>query len=178
MSRYAFPVFVLLSAVAISLLVFSLTSSTTPSDLTIASPAPGELSARPRLHAILNGMCAGLLLVGFLFIRKRWIAAHVTMMMLATGTSILFLASYLDYHRQVGSMPFQGDGWIRPVYFSILLTHTILAALLPPLVAGLLWFAAQKHFDRHRQLARWTFPIWLYVSITGVLIYFMLYVLR
>ncbi|MDH3629229.1 MAG: DUF420 domain-containing protein [Acidobacteriota bacterium] len=167
MKRSAFPLGIVLAAVVIVLVVYFVSGS---------APTDESLSHRPRLHAILNGTCACLLLLGLFFIRRRRIGAHLTTMLLATGTSVAFLVSYLDYHRHAGATPFQGDGWSRPVYFGILLSHTVLAALVPPLVACLIWFAARKQFDRHRKLARWTLPVWIYVSVTGVLIYYMLYI--
>lgn len=96
-------------------------------------------------------------------------------MLVAFGCSILFLISYLTYHYQVGSVPFKGQGWIRPVYFAILLTHTILAVTVVPLALVTLSRAWRERFDAHRRIARWTFPIWLYVSVTGVVVYWMLY---
>ena len=96
-------------------------------------------------------------------------------MLSAFVCSMLFLISYLIYHYQVGSVPFRGQGWIRPVYFSILLTHTVLATAVVPLALITLSRALRQRFDAHRRLARWTFPIWLYVSVTGVVVYWMLY---
>ena len=96
-------------------------------------------------------------------------------MLTAFACSILFLTSYLVYHYHVGSVPFKGQGWIRPVYFSILLTHTILAVTVVPLALITLRRAWRANFPAHRRIARWTFPIWLYVSVTGVLVYWMLY---
>jgi len=96
-------------------------------------------------------------------------------MISALSTSTLFLVSYLVYHYNVGSVPFTGQGLVRPVYFSILVSHTLLAATLPPLAILTLVRALRARFDKHRSVARWTFPIWLYVSVTGVLIYLMLY---
>ena len=96
-------------------------------------------------------------------------------MLAAVITSSLFLVSYLYYHAHVGSVHFQGQGWSRPVYFSILISHTTLAAAIVPLVIITLSRALRQRFDRHRAIARWTYPIWLYVSVTGVIIYFMLY---
>lgn len=134
------------------------------------------LSARPALHATLNATCGVLLLLGLAAIRTGRIRTHLALMVAAVATSAVFLVSYLDYHRHAGSMPFLGEGAARPVYFTILLTHTLLAAVVPPLVVCLLWFAARRRFDRHRALARWTFPAWIYVSVTGVLIWYLLYV--
>jgi uncharacterized membrane protein YozB (DUF420 family) len=96
-------------------------------------------------------------------------------MLCALACSMLFLVLYLYYHAHVGSVRFQGQGWSRPVYFTILISHTILAAAIVPLVIVTLTFALRGRFDRHRTIARWTYPLWLYVSVTGVLIYFMLY---
>jgi len=97
-------------------------------------------------------------------------------MALATGTTLVFLVSYLQYHAHAGSVAFTGTGWARPVYFGVLITHTVLASVVVPMALALLWWAARRRFDRHRALARWTLPVWLYVSVTGVVIYFMLYV--
>ena len=129
----------------------------------------------PTLNAALNSTSAVLLLLGYRFIRRREIGAHRACMLAAFGVSIVFLISYLTYHAQVGSVPFPGTGLIRGVYFTILITHTILAALVPPLAIVTLVRALREQFDRHRRLARWTFPIWLYVSVTGVFVYVMLY---
>lgn len=102
-------------------------------------------------------------------------AAHRAVMITALATSTLFLISYLYYHAHVGSVHFEGTGWSRPVYFSILISHTILAAVIVPMVVITLSRALRERFDRHRRIARWTYPLWLYVSITGVIIYLMLY---
>ena len=96
-------------------------------------------------------------------------------MLTALGCSTLFLISYLIYHYHVGSVPFKGTGWLRPVYFTILITHTILATAVVPLASITLTRALRERFDAHRRIARWTFPIWLYVSVTGVIVYWMLY---
>jgi len=135
-----------------------------------------SLERRPALHAALNATCGLLLLGGLFCIRRKLIGAHLGFMIAACLTGLLFLVSYLYYHHHAGSTGFLGQGWVRPVYFAMLLTHTVLAAFLVPMVSALLYHASRRRFDRHRSLARWTFPIWLYVSITGVLIYFMLYV--
>ena len=129
----------------------------------------------PTVNAALNSLCTVLLLTGFGFIRARRITAHRRCMWAALTTSALFLVSYLIYHAQVGSTGFTGQGWIRPVYFAILLSHTILAAAIVPLVLLTLRRAVREQFDRHRRLARWTLPLWLYVSVTGVVIYVLLY---
>ena len=129
----------------------------------------------PTLNAALNATSAALLIAGYGFIRRREIHAHRACMLAAFGVSILFLISYLTYHYQVGTVSFPGTGWLRDVYLTILATHTILAASVPPLAIVTLWRAVAQRFDRHRRIARWTLPIWLYVSITGVVVYWMLY---
>ena len=129
----------------------------------------------PALNAALNATSAILLTSGYRFIRRRQIAAHKRCMLAACATSTLFLLSYLTYHYYVGSMPFRGQGWVRPLYFAILISHTILAAAIVPLVLITLFRAWKADFRKHARLARWTLPIWLYVSITGVMIYVMLY---
>lgn len=133
------------------------------------------LAALPTLNAVLNGTSAVLLTAGFVAIRRRRVRIHRACMVAAFATSVVFLASYLTYHLQVGTTRFPGEGWLRPVYFTILGTHTVLAALIPPLAVATLVFAVRARFDRHARLARWTLPAWLYVSVTGVVIYVMLY---
>jgi len=129
----------------------------------------------PVINATLNGTSAVLLVTAHRMIQKGRMAAHRAVMLTAVATSTLFLISYLYYHAHVGSVKFQGQGWSRRVYFSILISHTILAAAIVPLVVITLVRALQERFDRHRAIARWTYPLWLYVSLTGVVIYFMLY---
>jgi putative membrane protein len=129
----------------------------------------------PALNATLNATACVLLLTGWRLIRARRIAAHRAVMITALVCSTLFLVSYLVYHAQVGSVHFPGHGVARLVYFSILISHTILAATVPVLAVMTLWRALARRFDRHRRLARWTLPIWLYVSVTGVVVYWMLY---
>ena len=129
----------------------------------------------PAVNASLNATSAILLSVGWLLIRRRKIAAHRLFMIAAFATSALFLTSYVVYHANVGSVPYRGEGVIRTVYFAILITHVILAAAILPLALLTLSRALSKRFDRHRKIARWTLPIWLYVSVTGVVIYVMLY---
>ncbi len=129
----------------------------------------------PVINASLNGTSAVLLLTAHSMIKRGRMAAHRVLMLTAVVTSSLFLCSYLYYHWHVGSVRFQGQGWWRPVYFTILISHTILAAAIVPLVIITLSRALQERFDRHRAIARWTYPLWLYVSVTGVVIYFMLY---
>ncbi|MGE5218846.1 MAG: DUF420 domain-containing protein [Chloroflexota bacterium] len=129
----------------------------------------------PTLNAALNSLSAVFLLAGFLFIKSGNRDAHRACMLTAFGCSTLFLISYLIYHYGVGSVPFKGQGWIRPVYFTVLITHTILATTVVPLALITLSRAWRERFDAHRRIARWTFPIWLYVSVTGVVVYWMLY---
>lgn len=134
-----------------------------------------DYSIFPVINATLNGCTAVLLVIGRVLIARKKMAAHRAVMLTAIGTSSLFLVSYLYYHAHVGSMHFRGTGWSRPVYFTILVTHTILAAVIVPMVLITLTRALGERFDRHRAIARWTFPLWLYVSVTGVVIYMMLY---
>ena len=134
-----------------------------------------DYSIFPAINASLNGASAVLLATGRGFIRRKQMAAHRACMIAAVATSSAFLASYLWYHAHVGSVRFRGQGWSRPLYFSILTTHTILAATIVPLVIITLSRGLRSRFDRHRVIARWTYPLWMYVSITGVVIYLMLY---
>jgi len=133
------------------------------------------ISDLPALNATLNATSAVLLVTAWILIRRgRWIA-HRNVMLAAVCTSVLFLISYLTYHAQVGSVRFTKQGPIRLVYFSILLTHTILAAVIVPMVIVTVWRGLAAKYDRHRRIARWTLPVWLYVSVTGVIVYVMLY---
>ena len=129
----------------------------------------------PTVNAALNSLSAVFLFAGFLFIKSRNRSAHRACMLAACASSTLFLISYLVYHYQVGSVPFQGGGAIRVVYFAILISHTTLAAAVLPLALITLVRALRERFDAHRRIARWTLPIWLYVSVTGVIVYAMLY---
>lgn len=129
----------------------------------------------PSINCTLNGSSAVLLVTAHEMIKRGRMAAHRALMLCAVVTSTLFLISYLYYHWHVGSVRFKGQGWSRPVYFTILTSHTILAAAIVPLVIVTLSRALRERFDAHRSIARWTYPLWLYVSITGVVIYFMLY---
>ena len=129
----------------------------------------------PAVNATLNGTSAVLIATGRTLIKRRQISAHRACMIAAVVSSSLFLISYIYYHAHVGSIHFKGQGWPRTLYFSILLTHTILAAVIVPLVIITLVRGMRGVFDRHRVIARWTFPLWLYVSVTGVVIYVMLY---
>lgn len=127
------------------------------------------------LNSILNSLAAILLAIGFYCIRRRWIRAHRVFMLAAFGVSTLFLISYLVYHYEVGDVRFQGQGVVRPIYFSILISHITLAGAIVPLVLMTLTRALRGSFPRHRRIARWTWPIWMYVSITGVIVYVMCY---
>jgi uncharacterized membrane protein YozB (DUF420 family) len=133
------------------------------------------ISYLPHLNACLNGTSAVLLLSGYTFIRSGNVAAHRACQVSALIVSLLFLASYLTYHYNHGTTRFQGTGLARPIYFTILTTHTILAVVIVPLVAVTLYRALRGDFSRHRRIARITLPLWLYVSITGVIVYLMLY---
>jgi len=134
-----------------------------------------DIAALPGVNALLNSTSAVLLVAGYRFIRQRNIRAHQTCMVSAFMVSVLFLVSYLTYHYYAGTTRFSGQGWVRVLYFSILLSHTVLAALVPFLALLTLFRAWKEQFIKHRNIARWTLPIWLYVSVTGVVIYLMLY---
>ena len=129
----------------------------------------------PPLNALLN-LTSGILVVfGVYFIRRRRIQAHKACMIAAFAVSALFLTSYLVYHYNVGSVRFEREGWIRTMYLSILISHTVLAAVIVPMVLRTVYLAWRNRFDQHVRIARWTFPIWIYVSVTGVVVYLMLY---
>ena len=134
-----------------------------------------SLSDLPALNATLNAIAAVLLILGFVLIRRGHIAAHKRAMLAAFTTSALFLVSYLVYHANIGSKTFPGQGPIRVVYFTILITHVVLAAAILPLALITLNYGLRSRFERHVPIARWTLPIWLYVSVTGVVVYWMLY---
>jgi uncharacterized membrane protein YozB (DUF420 family) len=133
------------------------------------------VSDLPALNATLNATAAVLLASGWILIRRGRIAKHRAVMIAAFCTSVLFLISYLTYHAQIGSKHFRGTGTIRIVYFTILLTHTVLAAAIVPLVLITLSRGLKRNDARHRAIARWTLPLWMYVSVTGVIVYLMLY---
>jgi len=133
------------------------------------------ISYLPHLNACLNGTSAILLFSGWRFIKAHHVAAHRACQVSALIVSTLFLASYLTYHYYHGTTRFQGTGLARPLYFTILTSHTILAVVIVPLVALTFYRALRNDFVRHRRIARITFPLWLYVSITGVIVYLMLY---
>jgi putative membrane protein len=127
------------------------------------------------LNAILNSAAFVLLMAGFVFIKRKNIAAHRACMISALVVSAAFLISYLTYHWHVGDVRFGGSGFIRPVYFAILIPHVILAGTIVPLAMVTLYYALRRRFPSHRRIARWTWPLWIYVSVTGVVIYVMLY---
>src|SRR5215470_16420507 len=134
-----------------------------------------DLSFFPALNATLNGASAILITTGHALIRRKKVRLHRACMIAAVATSTLFLTSYLYYHAHVGSVRFPGQGWVRPVYFSLLISHTLLAATVVPLILLALAAGLRGRFERHRRIARWAYPIWLYVSITGVVVYLVLY---
>ncbi|MDQ3653021.1 MAG: DUF420 domain-containing protein [Acidobacteriota bacterium] len=132
-------------------------------------------SVLPHLNALLNATSGILLVIGLIFIRRRKITAHMMTMISALAVSTLFLISYLVYHYNYGSIRFTGQGIVRPVYYTILITHVILATVIVPLIAVTLWRALRGQYALHRRIARWTYPLWVYVSVTGVIVYLMLY---
>jgi uncharacterized membrane protein YozB (DUF420 family) len=134
-----------------------------------------DYSLFPKINASLNGCSAILLVTGRTLIARGKMAAHRAVMLAAFATSSLFLMSYLYYHYHVGSVHFRGTGWTRPLYFSILISHTTLAVVIVPMILITLTRGLREQFDKHRAIARWTFPLWLYVSVTGVIVYLMLY---
>jgi len=133
------------------------------------------ISDLPALNATLNGIAGALLALGYYFIRHKRVAAHRACMLSAFVASTLFLVSYLIYHSQVGSRPFPGHSGVRLLYFTILITHIVLAAAIVPMALITLRRGLKLDIARHRRIARWTWPLWMYVSVTGVVIYVMLY---
>lgn len=134
-----------------------------------------SLSDLPAVNASLNALSAVCLCLGYAFIRRRRVNAHRVCMIAAFAISTLFLAGYLTYHAHHLTKKFTGEGWVRGLYFAILISHSILAAAALPMALVTVWRALRGRFDKHKQIARWTWPIWLYVSITGVAVYWMLY---
>ena len=134
-----------------------------------------DYSLLPTINAILNATSGALVLLGYRNIRRGKDAIHKKFMLTAIGVSALFLASYLIYHWEVGSIKFQGEGIIRIIYFSILISHTILAVIIVPMVFRTVYLALKGQYAKHRKIAKVTFPIWVYVSATGVIVYLMLY---
>lgn len=133
-----------------------------------------QVKALPKVNAVLNSLTAVFLMIGYYFIRRKDVAKHRAMMGMAFLLGSLFLVSYVAYHSQVDSTKFGGEGLIKGIYYFILLTHIVLAAITVGLVLFTLYFALTEQFQKHRRIARWTYPIWLYVSVTGVIVYFMI----
>jgi putative membrane protein len=133
------------------------------------------LSDFPAVNACLNGLSTCFLVAGFVFIRRKSTNAHRNCMLGAVASSTLFLACYIYYHLHAGRTVFKDPAWFRPIYLTLLLTHTVLAVAIVPMVIVTLIRALRRRFDQHKRIARWTLPLWLYVSVTGVLIYFLLY---
>jgi len=129
----------------------------------------------PTLNAILNAISTVFLVAGFIQIKKGNREAHKKLMITALTSSALFLISYLIYHSQVGSLPYPYHDWTRPLYFAILIPHIILAAVMVPFILAAVWFAIKDKFEKHKKIMRWTLPVWIYVSISGVIIFLMLY---
>jgi len=136
---------------------------------------PPQYAMFPMIDATMNGTSAVLLLIGRGYIKRGQMAAHRAVMLAALVSSSIFLSCYLYYHFHVGSVHFQGQGIWRPIYFAILISHVILAAVIVPMIIITLSRGLRERFDRHRAIARWTFPLWMYVSVTGVIVYVMLY---
>jgi len=134
-----------------------------------------QVTDLPHLNATLNSAATLLLACGWLCIKSRKVVAHIGFMIMALCVSAAFLTSYLIYHYHVGSVPFQGKGWIRPVYFTMLISHIFLAIVNLPMIIMTVIPAFRRKFDKHKRIARWTFPVWMYVSVTGVLVYLMCY---
>ena len=135
------------------------------------------ISDLPTLNAALNSLCTIFLILGYWKIKAGAIEVHKKLMLVALILSALFLISYVVYHVQVGSVPYPHHDWTRPLYFAILIPHVILAALNAPLVVALVCFAWRKRFQRHKRLARWVWPVWMFISISGVIVYVMLYLM-
>src|SRR2546425_13321228 len=133
------------------------------------------LHALPAVNATLNAVAAVLLVIAYILIRRRRIDAHRRVMIAAFTTSSLFLICYVVYHAQVGSVPFTRQGFVRPLYFAILITHVALAFAVVPLAIITLSNGLKGRYPQHRRIAKWTLPIWFYVSVTGVLVYVLLY---
>jgi putative membrane protein len=133
-----------------------------------------DVSRLPGFHALLNGTCALLLVAGVAFVRQGRIGLHRAAMVGAFALSTIFLVSYVVYHAQTPSTPFGGEGWIRPVYFTVLISHIVLAPVILPLALYTVLRAFRAEYARHRRIARWTFPLWLYVAVTGVTVYWLM----
>lgn len=160
---------ILLISVAISAFLIWLIYVKAPS----ATDA-GWVAILPATNALCNTLCACCLVIGWVFIRRGNRAAHMRCMISAVGFSALFFVGYVVYHNFHGDTPFPGQGMIRPIYFSVLISHIVLSIVILPLVLSTLYLAARRQFATHRKIARFTLPLWLYVSITGVVVFFML----
>jgi putative membrane protein len=166
--RAAFSVILGLSAVIVAFLFWLIYFH--------ESEASGEHWSRwlPALNASLNTMAASLIVAGVISIKRGLIRAHVVLMILATVCSALFLASYITYHSLQGDTKFLGVGGMRAVYFFILISHILLSIAVVPMILSTLFFSITRRWEAHRKIARWTYPVWLYVSVTGVLVYLFL----
>ena len=134
-----------------------------------------SISDLPTLNACLNSVCALLLLCGYISIRRGNREVHKRFMIAALITSILFLTSYVIYHANAGSVQYTKEDWTRPLYFAVLIPHVILATVQMPFIIVLVWHACHESFDKHKRLARWIWPVWMFVSVSGVVVYLMLY---
>ncbi len=134
-----------------------------------------EVGILPSVNATLNATSSALLVMGYFFVRRRRLGAHKACMLVALGTSAAFFVGYLIHHARVGSVPYQGTGMARTLYFSVLIPHVLLATAVLPLALTTVYRALTGSFERHRRIARWTLPIWLFVSVSGVVVYFLLY---
>ncbi len=141
---------------------------------TPASSSEEWVSVLPTMIACLNAMSASFLGVGFIAIKNGYKRLHIGMMISATTASALFLVCYIIYHHYAGDTKFLAEGIIRPIYFFILISHILLSMVVVPLILLTLWFAIRKYYDSHKKIAKWTFPIWMYVSVTGILVYLIL----
>lgn len=129
----------------------------------------------PALNAIMNFISAALLTIGFIFIKRQKPHIHKRVMLTAVGSSALFLISYLIYHYAVGSVAYPYHDWTRPLYFAILIPHVILAAVMVPFILAAIWYALHQRFDKHKRLVKWVWPVWMFVSVSGLAVYLMLY---
>ncbi|MFH1699372.1 MAG: DUF420 domain-containing protein [Candidatus Zixiibacteriota bacterium] len=129
----------------------------------------------PTINAVLNGIATIFLLAGYIQIKKQKQSAHKKLMLSAVVTSALFLISYLVYHQKAGSVPYLKDDWTRPVYFAILIPHIILAALMVPFILRALYLAIKERVEKHRRIVKWVWPVWVFVSLSGIAVYLMLY---
>lgn len=167
-SRHPMPWILLISA-GISMFLIWLIYLRTPSPT-----QAGWVAILPAANALFNTLCACCLTAGWVFIRRGNRTMHIRCMLTAVGLSALFLTSYITYHYFHGDTLFTGQGWIRPLYFFILISHIVLSIVTLPLIISMLFYAAKGQFDSHRHIARYTLPIWLYVAITGVAVFFFL----